>query len=395
MIEQDILVDQRWMIKFVDLEPFQKVTLHSSTTDERHINWASSIHYVADERGVLDLQDDMTPLTTMEPIQNHLPLFYKKSLAPLTIYLKLYSSQKLLSILQIKQHQCGKNVEIHSLTNDLVGKLFIPEGSGPFPGIIVLGGSSGGLHERRAALLASHGFAALALAYFKTEGLPERLENIPLEYFENSINFMNQHSKVRGVSLMGTSRGGELALLLGTLYPINKIIAYVPSAATYGGVPDETRPSWTLQGTPLPIAPFPSRAEIAQNIKQEAPISITPFFLKGMQDQNAFEKALIPVEKITADILLISGEEDAMWPSTHYCNLIMKRLENSSIKREHLSYPHAGHTIQPPYVPTTRSCTFHPVNDALYELGGTPEATAFANEDSWKKILAFLKSYKG
>ena len=272
--------------------------------------------------------------------------------------------------------------------NGINGNFFLPEGKGPFPGIIVLGGSNGGLQKRRAALLASHGFAALALAYFNVEGLPERLENIPLEYFEKGITFMDQHPKVRGVSLMGTSRGGELALLLGTLFPVEKIIAYVPSAATYGGVPDETRPSWTYQGSPLPIAPFPSRTEIAT----DSPILLTPYFLKGMQNKRAFEKALIPVEKITADILLISGGEDAMWPSTLYCNMIMKRLTNSSIYRKHLSYPYAGHAIQPPYMPTTRSYSFHITSKAHYELGGTPEATAYANEDSWKKVLAFLKS---
>ena len=36
--------------------------------------------------------------------------------------------------------------------------------------VLVLNGSNGGLNEPRAALYASHGFAALALAYFNTPG---------------------------------------------------------------------------------------------------------------------------------------------------------------------------------------------------------------------------------
>jgi hypothetical protein len=36
---------------------------------------------------------------------------------------------------------------------------------------------------REAALLAGHGFAALALAYFYMGSQPDRLAGIPLEYF--------------------------------------------------------------------------------------------------------------------------------------------------------------------------------------------------------------------
>ena len=58
--------------------------------------------------------------------------------------------------------------------------LFRPQDQSSIPGIIVLSGSGGGLNEQTAALFASHGIAALALAYFHHEDLPEDLENIPL-----------------------------------------------------------------------------------------------------------------------------------------------------------------------------------------------------------------------
>ena len=83
----------------------------------------------------------------------------------------------------------------------LRGTMFIPEGikisidiniiisldfylgEGPFPGVIDLYGTGGGLNECRAALLASKGFVTFALAFFNHEDLPKGIE-LEMEYFE-------------------------------------------------------------------------------------------------------------------------------------------------------------------------------------------------------------------
>jgi hypothetical protein len=49
--------------------------------------------------------------------------------------------------------------------------------------VILLGGSDGGVMEGSAAVLASRGYAALALAYFGAPPLPPELIEVPLEYF--------------------------------------------------------------------------------------------------------------------------------------------------------------------------------------------------------------------
>jgi hypothetical protein len=53
-----------------------------------------------------------------------------------------------------------------------VATLFRPLPPGPRPTVIVLSGSLGGMLEGSAAVLASQGFAALALAYFGVNPLP-------------------------------------------------------------------------------------------------------------------------------------------------------------------------------------------------------------------------------
>lgn len=50
--------------------------------------------------------------------------------------------------------------------------------------------------EYRASLLAGHGFATLALAYYNFEDLPKEIDGIYLDYFEEALCYMLQHSKV-------------------------------------------------------------------------------------------------------------------------------------------------------------------------------------------------------
>lgn len=69
-------------------------------------------------------------------------------------------------------------------------------GEGPFPGIMDLFGGIGGLIEFRASLLAARGFAVLALAYFAYEDLPNLLQEVDLEYFEEAANLLLAHPKV-------------------------------------------------------------------------------------------------------------------------------------------------------------------------------------------------------
>ena len=61
----------------------------------------------------------------------------------------------------------------------LVGTLYLPPGAAPgsHPAVLILNGSGGGINEPRAALYASRGYAAFALAYFKAPGLSDYISN--------------------------------------------------------------------------------------------------------------------------------------------------------------------------------------------------------------------------
>jgi hypothetical protein len=81
----------------------------------------------------------------------------------------------------------------HVRTDGLVGILYVPEGTDRLSGVIMLGGAEGGLHEDDAALLAAHGCATLALAYYGLPGLPDTLREVPLEYFGTALRFLAEN----------------------------------------------------------------------------------------------------------------------------------------------------------------------------------------------------------
>jgi dienelactone hydrolase len=283
----------------------------------------------------------------------------------------------------------------------LVGTVFAQEGASNRPAIIDLTGSGGGMSETRAALLASHGYVSMALAYFGTETLPQALLNIPLEYFGTAIGFLKQHEAVdpERIGVIGRSRGGELSLLLGVAFSdIKCVVGYVPSAFC---CPGDGGAAWTLAGKPLPFITSTGderiMAEIQRSIAAGEATSFRPMFTSILDDRDAIRDTEIPVEKINGCVLLISGDDDQMWPSSEMSEIVVQRLRDNDFSYEykHLSYPDAGHMIGYPYKPTTVSDVYHPVNGLFMKLGGTPAGDAHASSDSWQHLLDFLDSSFG
>jgi dienelactone hydrolase len=281
----------------------------------------------------------------------------------------------------------------------LHGVLFMPAGKGPFPGVMILTGSGGGANERTAALLANHGYAALALAYFAYPGRPKYLLEIELEYFEKGFEWLAAKPEVdRGkLAVTGGSRGGELSLLLGSLFPqIKAVVAYVPSGYRWGGFSDEGSPlvpAWTYKGEGLPYVLHEPQDDWETKYGPDEAIPLTPEFLAAVEDAESLEEATIQVENTNGAILLISGDEDAMWPSAIFSRQVMQRLEEKGFAHpyKHLEYAGAGHGILMPYIPLAPADIVHPVDGGLYALGGTPQPMAHAIEDSWQGMLDFLE----
>ncbi len=98
----------------------------------------------------------------------------------------------------------------------LRGTLFVPNGKGPYLGILDLYGAIRSLvYERRAALLAARGYITFALGYIEYEGTPD-MNHLELEYFLEALEFLQNYPKVAkcGLAIASDCFGGSIALLL-------------------------------------------------------------------------------------------------------------------------------------------------------------------------------------
>ena len=254
------------------------------------------------------------------------------------------------------------------------GEFYPPAGSPKKLGVLVLGGSDGGIPSRRARWIAENGFPVLALAYFKTKRTPEYLDMIPLEYFDEPIAWLinNKYTQGGRIVVIGESKGAELALLLCARKPeISGVVAFVPSAVVFQGMPKDfwpPRSSWSHRGEPIPFVPYDLSNLPDRN-------NILSIYRNSLKQQEAVRRALIPVSRIKGPVLLFSAADDRMWPSAEMSDMIMRTLRDQEFRYpfEHISYDHAGHTMT-----------------EYYMMGGTEEGNRKARIDSNERMLLFL-----
>ncbi len=281
------------------------------------------------------------------------------------------------------------------VTDEVVGTYFRPTGEGPYAGVVVFAGSDGGLASAnwRAALLASRGFAALAVAVFRYEGRPADLVEIPLEDGSAAVSWLADRPQTGRVGVLGFSKGSELALSLAARDPsIDAVVAISPSAFVWPGIsdgPPETRSSWSWRGNALTPIPW-SVGERAGAMFAAGP----PFELRLLYEESieaaapdVRSAAEIPVTDIVASVLLVSGEQDGSWPASDMADLLVERMMAAGRGGdiEHLRYPGSGHLIFWDYLPATSAG-----GNRGQIFGGTAAATAAARADSWPRIQDFL-----
>jgi dienelactone hydrolase len=196
------------------------------------------------------------------------------------------------------------------------------------------------------------------------------------------------------LAVVGVSKGGELALLLGATFPdVKAVVGYAASGVVYQGVDLRHKiSSWYSEGQSLPFVPYYYTTGMAirsvWNAIIHRPTPLLPAHSGYLSDQRIVEQATTAVEKIRGPVLLFSGQDDQVWPSVTLAEMVMKRLKEHHHPYEdrQVSYEHAGHLSLPiPNLPTR----FPAVLAGL--LGGTPEGNAHAVTDAWSRMLTFLQ----
>ncbi|MGH8278092.1 MAG: acyl-CoA thioester hydrolase/BAAT C-terminal domain-containing protein [Gammaproteobacteria bacterium] len=421
---QQGLMDEPVSIRVTGLKPDEPITLRASMLGYQKHTWVADATFLADQNGVVDATRQapkyggysgvhaMGLVWSMLPekVEHPHEIFYapdtlKNGAFP--IQLEARADGRVLAQTTLTRHVQAPGVKAMPVNADgLVGEFFSPATPGPHPAIVVLGGSEGGLYPQvnEAALFASHGYAALGLAYFQgVEGndprlahLPRMLVNIPLEYFVKAAHWLKRQPGVdpHHVAIMGWSKGAEAALITAARFPqeFQAVIGFMPSSVVWEGLqygPGPASSSWSLAGKPLAWTGFDA-STIAAMVTSGKPIRFVGIYRAALKNTVAVEKSAIPVENIRGPVLLISAGDDQIWPSPLMAKQIMERLtaHHQVYRDESLCYADAGHAILPPYRPTNASLVAFP--GGSFAFGGNPIAYAFADRDAWNKVLTFL-----
>ena len=408
---QDGMIDGPISVRVTGLKPRQPVVVRASIKDADGKLWQSHAGFYADERGQVNLSTQPPvngTYTGIDPAglisSMNLPgadydraRFTYRRAEPLhfnfSVEVAGQSAQPSSSVTVVRRFMPPQGRMTDVREGGLVGTLFTPHGGGPFPGVVVLGGSEGGVNsEDVAALLSSHGYAALALAYFGAEGLPNSLEEIPVEYFKSAIDLMLSRPFVRrgGVSLVGTSKGAEAALLVGSHYgEVRAVVGYVPSGVVWSCLCGTAgKSSWSFGGKSVPF--IPQGADPTYRPPQGFPVRPAVNYAYRLRNTEAVRRATIPVERIRGAVLLISAGDDQLWPSSALAESVMRRLKSHRrpFADRHLTYKSAGHLIGKAPLPSGATV----IAGGRLATGGTPQANARAQADSWPTVLAFLKA---
>jgi dienelactone hydrolase len=294
----------------------------------------------------------------------------------------------------------------------LVGRLFLPAGASPAsrpPVAVILSGSEGGLASTvmTSAALAARGYASLSLAWFGAPGLPQELAEIPLEYFQTAFQWLAARPDVDAsrLAVVGVSRGGELALLLGATFPqVKAVVARVPSHIRWGGNPDDdgsgmegpSRPAFTFGGKGL--AYLESTGELDEVALPDGTTAFvnTPAFQRGLAAATPAQiaSATTPIERTRGPILMIGGSDDQVWPSCDNVAAAMQRLRarKHAYADEAICAQGAGHGVTgEPGLATTELAFEHPHMHKRLFTGGTAAANAAGQRLAWDRTMAVLE----
>lgn len=233
---------------------------------------------------------------------------------------------------------------------DYLNGFYFPATTPKKPGtVIVFGGSEGSANPKVARWLQTAGYDVLALYFFGQPGQQPQLSQVPLEFFQEALDWIAENKKAtEPITVLGLSKGAELSANLAARYPqITNLICYSPAEYTYAGLDFRGSPtsSFTYGGNDVSfLTPSINPKNYVSTIGRYAlglPVSYRPSFEQAIEQatDSQRDQARIDLSAVTGNILLLAGEDDAMWPAETAARNLSQRYPNV----EAVIYPEAGH----------------------------------------------------
>ena len=410
-------IDEPWTMVVSGVGADERVDITLEVEDGARRRWSSSASFSARADGTVDLTrqaplaggsyegvDPMGLLWSMLPVEGS-AFFTRTRPLPLVYTCRVRTAAGEVS--ETTFERCFRHRAVEHPVEDgvVVGTLHLPEGEQSSPGVLLLGGSDGQPLDAAAALLADHGFAVLAARWFGAEGRPAQLTHVELDELDAHVDWLLRHPSVCGDSIrvVGFSRGAELALELASgNADVSTVVAGAPSSVRQAGITSDhrfTEPAWQRHGEALPFLRGASQFTFMwawlgsllrrRGLRQDA------LFSRMLRRTDQVERATIPVEQCRGPIIVITGDDDGLWPSTTYAQRIAARLASKgrSDTFQHRQMLGAGHFCSYPYALVSLPPMTELRANAAFRLdfGGSARDNARAARDSWRVVLAALE----
>jgi dienelactone hydrolase len=193
------------------------------------------------------------------------------------------------------------------------------------------------------------------------------------------------------IGVVGTSKGAEFALLAATRMPwVRSVVAWVPSDVVWEGWGPGTEPgrssSFSWQGKPLPFVPYRGMAEELAGFQTGAAVRLRrPQDAGRAAHPERIAAARIPVEDFAGPLMVIGGHADQVWDSGGMAEQIADRRRQAGRETVTRVFRDAGHYLgSHGWGPTTQ------YDAGPMKGGGTPQANAHAQAESWRALFDFL-----
>lgn len=382
-------------------EPGADVTVHSSMWG--YAGWAT---FAADAEGEVDTAEDAPLAGSYEGVSAEglvwsMELLSQEQGYSFDVALVAESDGEETVSATLPRASLSDGLVAESVSDPVVGVVYKPaDATEPLPALVILGGSEGGTPELRAAYLAGYGYLTLGLAYFGEPGLPAGLTDIPMEYFADAIAYLEARPDVddNRIGVLGGSRGGELALMLGARFAqLKVVVAEIPSHVRWGSASVQDASAWSEGGVPLSYLTNTSGTLPTPETLPDGTIGyrLTPVFEVALDeaDPATLDDVTIRVEQIQGPVLMFAGDDDGIWPSCRMAQAAMDRLSSSGHSDQYADGVHcfadSGHHVPTPGWSTTDSYAGG-IGSTKYIYGGTPKGVAHAQRDGLEVLKDFL-----
>lgn len=256
-----------------------------------------------------------TPKPTPPPTPTVVPIVWTKPSTPVTLTVDAAANR----------------ATYKSSGVDVSGYFYKPQGTGPFPAVLVLHGKSGLIEACRsyASWLASHGYVAFAPDYFTPIGMTA--EKFSVSFYTTSIDPAREvlgnglealkslsYADAKRLGVVGFSLGGYITFIMASRDDVKGIVSYYGAYAP------------TLRASRYPLADI--------------------------------------IAQIRVPVLMFHGDKDEAAPIADF-ETARSLLTNNSKQYEYTIYPGVGHA---------------------FDIQGSPNYNAQATADAQQKTLAFL-----